>query len=190
MTSSVRHSQRCETCNRPIGKPDGSDDCPISIPSHLDVAIVYCFEKVGCASWQGERTMPGCGPLHFASHGRKVITLCGSVKFWDEYREWNAKLTLEGNIILSCGISMKEGFEDLLCDLPLPLDDVKADLDAIHLCKIDMSDEIFVLNVGGYIGDSTRREIEYALSHGKRVKYLEPKAAALAANKHEEDEGK
>lgn len=103
--------------------------------------------------------------------GRKVITLCGSVKFWDEYREWNARLTLEGNIVFSCGISLKEGYEDILCDLPL--DDVKQDLDAIHLCKINLSDEIFVLNVGGYIGDSTKREIAYAQSKGKRIKYLE-----------------
>ena len=40
--------------------------------------------------------------------------------------------------------------------------------------KIDMADEIFVINVGGYIGDSTRSEIEYAKAHGKAVRYLEP----------------
>lgn len=106
-----------------------------------------------------------------ATQGRKIITLCGSVKFWDEYTRWNAKLTLEGNIVLSCGLSLKRGYEDLLIDLPL--EDVKKDLDFIHLRKIDLSDEIFVLNVGGYIGDSTRREIGYALSKGKQVKYLE-----------------
>jgi hypothetical protein len=103
--------------------------------------------------------------------GRKVITLCGSVKFWDEYVRQNAILTLQGNIVFSCGLSLKAGYEDLICDLPL--DDVKADLDFIHLRKIDLSDEIFVLNVGGYIGDSTKREIEYALSKGKVIRYLE-----------------
>jgi hypothetical protein len=78
---------------------------------------------------------------------------------------------LQGNIVLSCGLSLKEGYEDIIVDLPI--DDVKRDLDFLHLRKIDLSDEIFVLNVGGYIGDSTQREIEYALSTGKKVKYLE-----------------
>jgi hypothetical protein len=105
------------------------------------------------------------------NQGRKIITLCGSVKFWDEYVRQNAILTLQGNIVFSCGLSLKAGYEDLICDLPL--DGVKADLDFIHLRKIDLSDEIFVLNVGGYIGDSTKREIEYALSKGKVVRYLE-----------------
>ncbi|MDD4137945.1 MAG: hypothetical protein PHT99_08665 [Methanoregula sp.] len=105
-----------------------------------------------------------------ATQGRKVITLCGSVKFWDEYRKWNAILTLQGNIVFSCGLSLKEGYEDIIHDLPL--DDVKKDLDFIHLRKIDLSDEIFVLNVGGYIGDSTKREIEYATAKGKAVRHL------------------
>ena len=105
------------------------------------------------------------------TQGRKVITLCGSVKFWDEYIRQNAILTLQGNIVLSCGLSLKEGYEDILVDLPI--DDVKRDLDFLHLRKIDLSDEIFVLNVGGYIGNSTQREIEYALSTGKKVRYLE-----------------
>jgi hypothetical protein len=105
------------------------------------------------------------------TQGRKVITLCGSVKFWDEYIRQNAILTLQGNIVLSCGLSLKEGYEDILVDLPI--DDVKRDLDFLHLRKIDLSDEIFVLDVGGYIGDSTQREIEYALSTGKKVRYLE-----------------
>lgn len=107
-----------------------------------------------------------------ATGGRKVITLCGSVKFWDEYRRWNAILTLEGNIVFSCGLNLKEGYEDITCEFE-DLDVVKKDLDFIHLRKIDLSDEIFVLNVGGYIGDSTKREITYAESKGKTVKYLE-----------------
>ena len=102
-----------------------------------------------------------------------IITLCGSVKFWDEYRKWNAILTMQGNVVLSCGLSLKSGYEDVLKDYSGSLDDLKERLDAIHLRKIDLSDGIFVLNVGGYIGDSTQREIEYAKSKGKFVKYLE-----------------
>ena len=47
-------------------------------------------------------------------------------------------------------------------------------LDDMHKRKIDMADGIYVINVGGYVGDSTKSEIQYALSHGKKVEYLEP----------------
>ena len=47
-------------------------------------------------------------------------------------------------------------------------------LDDMHKRKIDMADSIYVINVGGYIGSSTRSEIEYAIAHGKTVEYLEP----------------
>ena len=103
----------------------------------------------------------------------KIITLCGSVKFWNEYRIWNAILTLEGNVVFSCGLSLKSGFEDILRMDRRSHDEIKRELDRIHLKKIDLSDEIFVLNVGGYIGESTRKEIEYAVMHGKTVTYLE-----------------
>ena len=53
------------------------------------------------------------------------------------------------------------------------LTQTKEMLDDMHKRKIDMADEIFVINVGGYIGDSTRSEIDYAIEHGKRVRYLE-----------------
>lgn len=104
----------------------------------------------------------------------KIITLCGSVKFWDEYRKWNAILTLRGYVVLSCGLSLKSGYEDILKGYPSPLDEIKQNLDYIHLRKIDLSDGIFVLNVGGYVGESTKREIAYAESTGKTVEYLEP----------------
>ena len=105
----------------------------------------------------------------------RTITLCGSVKFWDYYRKWNAILTLRGNVVLSCGLSLKSGYEDILAIYSKgDLENVKKMLDKVHLAKIDLSDGIFVLNVGGYIGDSTRNEIRYALSTGKTVEYLEP----------------
>lgn len=96
----------------------------------------------------------------------KVITLCGSTKFKDEFIEAQKKPTLAGNIVISVGLFGHSG------DAEVWTEGTKAMLDDMHLRKIDMADEIFVINVGGYIGESTKREIEYAKSTSKPVKYL------------------
>lgn len=97
----------------------------------------------------------------------KVITLCGSTRFKKEFLEAQKRLTLEGNIVISVGLFGHSGDTEALSE------ETKAMLDDMHKRKIDMSDEIFVINVGGYIGSSTRSEIEYAQKTGKKVKYLE-----------------
>jgi hypothetical protein len=97
----------------------------------------------------------------------KVITLCGSTKFGEQYLEAQKRLTLEGNIVISVGLFGHSGDDEVWTE------GTKAMLDDMHLRKIDMADEIFVINVGGYIGESTRREIAYAKNTGKSVKYLE-----------------
>ena len=97
----------------------------------------------------------------------KVITLCGSTRFKDEFLETQKRLTLEGNIVISVGLFGHSGDNEVWTE------GTKEMLDDMHLRKIDMADEIFVINVGGYIGSSTRSEIEYALAAGKPVKYLE-----------------
>lgn len=97
----------------------------------------------------------------------KVITLCGSTKFKEEYLNAQKQLTLEGNIVISVGLFGHSGDNEVWSE------GTKAMLDDMHKRKIDMADEIFVINVGGYIGESTRSEIEYAKSTGKRVKFLE-----------------
>lgn len=103
----------------------------------------------------------------------KVITLCGSTRFKDEFMEAQKRLTLEGNIVISVGLfghaGDKEVWEGMEEDT---LTRTKEMLDDMHKRKIDMADEIFVINVGGYIGSSTRSEIDYALSRGKGVRYL------------------
>ena len=76
-------------------------------------------------------------------------------------------LTLEGNIVISVGLFGHSGDEEVWTP------GTKEMLDDMHRAKIDMADEIFVINVGGYIGSSTRSEIEYALLNGKTVRYLE-----------------
>jgi len=103
-----------------------------------------------------------------------VITLCGSTRFKDEFMAAQKKLTLEGNIVISVGLFGHSGDNEVWENMDEgTLTKTKEMLDDIHKAKIDLSDEIFVINVGGYIGESTRSEIAYALSHGKKVKYLE-----------------
>ena len=98
----------------------------------------------------------------------KVITLCGSTRFRDEYMEAQKHLTLEGNIVISVGLFGHSGDEEVWTE------GTKEMLDEMHLSKIDMADEIFVVNPGGYVGSSTSREIAYALSQGKKVGSLCP----------------
>jgi len=98
----------------------------------------------------------------------RVVTLCGSTRFKDEYIAAQKRLTLEGCIVISVGLFGHSG------DGEVWRDGVKAMLDDMHKRKIDMADEIYVINPGGYIGESTRSEIEYAKATGKGVQYLEP----------------
>ena len=98
----------------------------------------------------------------------KIVTLCGSTRFKEQFIETQKKLTLDGCIVISVGLFGHSGDEEVWKP------GTKEMLDDMHLCKIDLADEIFVINVGGYIGESTRREISYAEKTGKKVNYLEP----------------
>ena len=103
-----------------------------------------------------------------------VVTLCGSTRFKDEFLEVQKKLTLEGNIVISVGLFGHAGDSEVWENMDEgTLTKTKEMLDDMHKRKIDMADEIFVINVGGYIGDSTKSEIKYAKEHGKAVRYLE-----------------
>ena len=97
-----------------------------------------------------------------------VITLCGSTRFKEQFIEAQKRLTLEGNIVISVGLFGHSGDDEVWTE------GTKEMLDDMHKRKIDMADEIFVINVGGYIGSSTQSEIEYATATGKTVNYLEP----------------
>jgi hypothetical protein len=94
-----------------------------------------------------------------------VVTLCGSTRFPETFIEATKRETLEGKIVISVGLF---GHQESI-DMGGP---TKSMLDQLHFRKIDISDEILVLNVGGYIGSSTRNEIEYATKNGKKVRYL------------------
>lgn len=104
----------------------------------------------------------------------KVITLCGSTRFKDAFMEAQKRLTLEGNIVISVGLFGHSGDQEVWDGMDEgTLSKTKKMLDDMHKRKIDMADSIYVINVGGYIGESTRSEIEYAKAHGKEVSYLE-----------------
>ena len=96
-----------------------------------------------------------------------VITLCGSTRFKEQFLEAQKRLTLAGYIVISVGLFGHSGDDEVWTE------GTKEMLDDMHKRKIDMADEIFVINVGGYIGQSTRSEIDYAMKNGKTVKYLE-----------------
>lgn len=102
-----------------------------------------------------------------------VVCLCGSTRFGEAFQKANFDETIAGRIVLSIGCNLKSDdqlFEDLTIE---EKNLIKRNLDDLHKRKIDMADEILVLNVGGYIGESTKSEIHYAKTHGKRIRFLE-----------------
>lgn len=97
----------------------------------------------------------------------KIVCLCGSTKFFNEFQNANMEETLAGNIVLSVGIyggSIHKRTVKITKE-------IKIKLDELHKRKIDLADEILVINVNGYIGDSTKNEIEYAKSLNKPIRY-------------------
>jgi hypothetical protein len=94
-----------------------------------------------------------------------IVCICGSTRFKQSWISENARLTGEGNIVLAVGLW---GHHERV----FPDEATKKKLDELHLRKIDLCDWVWVLDVGGYIGESTRNEIAYAEAHGKQVRYL------------------
>ena len=107
-----------------------------------------------------------------------IVCLCGSTRWPDAFRKAQFQETLAGKIVLTIGCYM-ESDTDLFkqCKLHSPTETelqlIRKNLEELHLRKIDLADEILVLNVAGYIGEHTHDEIQYALAHGKRVRYWE-----------------
>ena len=103
----------------------------------------------------------------------KIVCLCGSTRFYDAFQQANYEFTMEGNIVLSVGFyphsQTKDYGQKVGCT-----EEQKIMLGELHKRKIDLADEVYILNVGGYIGDSTRSELEYAEENGKEISYREP----------------
>jgi hypothetical protein len=100
--------------------------------------------------------------------------LCGSTRFWRAFQRAALEETLAGRIVLSIGAASGTDDEHFGNLPPEQYLRVKSMLDELHLRKIDLADEVLILNIGGYIGESTRRELEYARQRGKTVRFLEP----------------
>ena len=113
--------------------------------------------------------------VDFQGSRPKIVVLCGSTRFFDVFREQNLRLTLAGHIVLSIGCDTKSD-ADLAAAGDLAFtEELKEDLDALHKRKIDLADEVLVVSdESGYIGDSTRSEIEYARAAVKPVRFLVP----------------
>lgn len=125
--------------------------------------VLFPFSKFGKVKW---------GNIMIGNY--KIVTLCGSTKFKKEFLEVQKKLTLLGYIVISVGLFGHSGDSEVWENMDEgTLTKTKSMLDDMHKRKIDLSDMIYVINVGGYIGESTRSEIEYAISTGKEVHYLE-----------------
>lgn len=125
-------------------------------------ALERSLETVPAVRGVGTSLIPAAEPRP------TVVCLCGSTRFADTFVAENLRLTLEGKIVLSIGANVSDASLGIAQD-----SDQKRRLDELHLRKIDLADEVLVLNVGGYIGESTRGEVEYARSIGKPVTYLE-----------------
>jgi len=104
---------------------------------------------------------------------RKIICLCGSTRFSEAFREANFKETLKGNIVLTIGCDIKSDNELFKDYGSLAITQIKADLDRLHFDKILLADEVLILNVGGYIGESTHHELLFAMKYKKRIRFLE-----------------
>lgn len=96
----------------------------------------------------------------------EIVCLCGSTRFVDELRAANRELTFAGVIVVAPGEADEAG--------GAVTDEQKTALDALHLRKIDLADRVLVVNPGGYVGESTRREIAYARAAGKPVSFTDP----------------
>jgi hypothetical protein len=102
----------------------------------------------------------------------KIVCLCGSTRFYKEFQQINYLETMKGHIVLSVGFYAHASEEAHEQSVGIT-EEQKVMLDELHKRKIDLCDEILVINVGGYIGSSTRSEILYALEHHKPIRYLE-----------------
>lgn len=107
----------------------------------------------------------------------KIVCLCGSTRFLEAFQQANLRESLAGKIVLSIACTTRSDEDLLAAGLLTPA--AKRQLDELHKHKINLADEVLILNVGGYIGQSTRSEIAYATSLPKPISYFEKPARRI-----------
>lgn len=167
---------------------DGTKILALLTNSDVPCTVYYKARYYWCIAWDDYVLSDTDGPTHwrplppppwhsddrrrvrrtiFLEQGfPRIVCLCGSTRFSEAFREANLRETLAGNIVLTIGCDMKS--DDAL-GLP---SNAKEKLDELHKRKIDLCDEVLVLNVGGYIGESTHSEVKYAAYLGRKIRYL------------------
>jgi len=104
----------------------------------------------------------------------EVVTLCGSTRFKDAFVSENRRLSLDGKIVISLGVFCHQ-------EPDFDWESLEGSLDQLHFRKIDLANRVHVINIEGYIGESTSREIAYAESKGKRISYMEEQPLSMPA---------
>ena len=112
----------------------------------------------------------------YAGNRPKIVCLCGSGRFQQAFERAEFDETLDGKIVLTIGCNTHDVARSAQLVKHKPM------LDELHKRKIDLADEVLILNVGGYIGESTRSELLYAQLNGKEVRYLESPHNAKLSN--------
>jgi len=159
---------RCRWCRQPIVfERYMEDEGPVTwrhLTSNKPPLLDHLRNRASHAS---------CGQF-FAQPAPEIVVLCGSTRFYEAFQQANYDFTMAGKIVLSVGFyphsKAKCGHGEGLGHDSAE----KVALDELHKRKIDLADSVFVLNVDGYIGDSTRSEIAHAEAIGRPIAYLEP----------------
>lgn len=106
----------------------------------------------------------------------RVVCLCGSTRFLEAFDQASIDESLAGRIVLGIVTARTDEQDPFTGRTPAEQQQLREQLAALHRAKIDLADEILVINLGGYIGETTRSEIEYARATGTPVRHLEPDA--------------
>lgn len=184
------HADRQETTHRAAAEPARPD--PRRAASWCREGVTHVHSACGAlwnpsdpvdvekaARWPGEHPTPSAASVRsaldttFGADRPTIVVLCGSTRFDDQFQEANYRLTMAGRIVLSVGFYPHASAEHGHGEGVGHNSAEKITLDELHKRKIDLADEVHVLNVDGYIGESTRSEIAYAEAAGKPITYLE-----------------
>lgn len=163
-----RPCERCAGCGR-LADSEGREPWTVwtSLPLASAAAVIAGIVKpVPC---------DGCGgsglTCDLVPECPRIVCLCGSGRFKEAFDRAEFEETIAGKIVLTIGCNT----HDIARSAELAQH--KPALDQLHLRKIDLADEVLILNVGGYIGESTGRELAYARGQGKAVRFLEEPGA-------------